>query len=612
MTRELRYDGRVVVVTGAGAGLGREHALMFGARGAKVVVNDLGGDIAGGGKSSAAADAVVEAIRELGGEAVANHDSVEDGQRIIQTALDAFGTVDVIVNNAGILRDTSFHKMTDADWDIIQRVHLTGSQAVTRAAWPILRDKSYGRIIMTTSAAGIYGNFGQANYAAAKLGLLGLANTLAEEGRSKNIHVNTIAPIAASRLTETAFSEEFLDGLRPEAVSPLVGWLTHEDCAETKGLFEIGAGYISKLRWERSRGHYFGADRLFTPDDVAHAWDRITDFTDAEHPTTINDSFEAVTRAVKIKAPRGNRFIDIDEGMRSPLTFESAYDERDLALYALGIGAARDPMDDGERRFVYEQGEFSVLPTWGVMPQSNAMLAAAKDGKLTLPGANFGFDRLLHGEQFTEIRAPLPRAAKLRHIFTLKQAYDKDPHAVLVFAVSTVDEHGTEIVYNEMGAFVKGAGGWGGERGPSADINTPPDREPDAVIEEQTDANQNLLYRLSGDWNPLHVDPGFAKAFGYDRPILHGLCTYGHVGRHVVKAMLGNDPARFKNIKVRFAEPVFPGETIVTRMWRDGDNRVIVESSVKERGKVVIRNAAVEFFDAVPTAPATEEQEKIA
>ena len=183
MDEELRFDGRVVVVTGAGGGLGRQYALMFGGRGAKVVVNDLGGDEKGSGSCSTAADNVVDEIRATGGQAVANYASVEEGALIIQAALDNFGTVDVVINNAGILRDVSFHKMTDEDWTLLQRVHLNGTRAVTQAAWPILRDKGYGRIVMTTSAAAIYGNFGQANYAAAKLGILGLANALAEEGR---------------------------------------------------------------------------------------------------------------------------------------------------------------------------------------------------------------------------------------------------------------------------------------------------------------------------------------------------------------------------------------------------------------------------------------------
>src|SRR5690606_18080728 len=211
---------------------------------------------------------VVEEIRALGGEAVANYDSVENGQAIVQSALDAFGTVDIVINHAGILRDVSFQKMTQGDWDIVQRVHLNGSMSVSHAAWPIMREKGYGRIVMTTSAAGLYGNFGQANYCAAKLGILGLAHCLAEEGRGKNIFVNTIAPIAASRLTETVMPPELLKHLNPEAVSPLVAWLSHESCQETKGLFEVGAGYIAKLRWERAQGNVFALGKKFSIDDV--------------------------------------------------------------------------------------------------------------------------------------------------------------------------------------------------------------------------------------------------------------------------------------------------------------------------------------------------------
>lgn len=606
---KLRFDGRVAIVTGAGGGLGRSHALLLGSLGARVVVNDLGGSATGGGQSSAAADKVVEEIRAMGGEAVANYDSVEYGERIVQTALDAFGTVDIVINNAGILRDVSFHKMTPDDWDLILKVHLTGSMSVSHAAWPIMRDKGYGRIIMTTSAAGIYGNFGQANYSAAKLGLMGLANTLAEEGRSKNVLVNTIAPIAASRLTETVMPKELLQHLQPEAVSPLVAWLCHEACQETKGLFEVGAGYMAKLRWERSKGYSFPlGKRRISVDDVAARWNRITDFSESEHPTSINQSMLAVLENINNPRLGGNEFIDLDVASKAKLELQSSYDESDLALYALGVGAARDPMDKSELKFVYElDRDFQALPTFGVMPQSSAMLKAVKAGKFSLPGMNFGFDRLLHGEQYTEIKAPLPRSAKLTHVFRFKEAFDKDPNAVVTFAISTQDENGNELVYNEMTSFVKGAGGWGGERGPSAEINVPPQREPDAVIEEKTDPNQTLLYRLSGDWNPLHADPNFAKAFGYERPILHGLCTFGYVGRHVIKAFCDNDGRLFKSIKVRFAKSVFPGETLVTKMWKESANRIVLETRVKERDEVVIKNAAVELYSEIPK-PAAKPQ----
>ncbi|SFI00449.1 3-hydroxyacyl-CoA dehydrogenase / 3a,7a,12a-trihydroxy-5b-cholest-24-enoyl-CoA hydratase [Collimonas sp. OK307] len=602
----LRFDGRVAIVTGAGNGLGRNHALLLASLGAKVVVNDLGGGTRGeSGESSRAADVVVNEIKALGGEAVADYNSVEHGDKIVKTALDAFGTVDIVVNNAGILRDVSFQKMSDADWDLVLKVHLTGSKSVTQAAWPIMREKGYGRVVMTTSAAGIYGNFGQANYCSAKLGIAGLANCLAEEGRSKGIFVNTIAPIAASRLTEGILPEALLEALTPEAVSPLVAWLCHEDCEETKGLFEVGAGYIAKLRWERTRGHSFPVGKAFSINDVAGRWSKIGDFTDAEHPTNTNDSIAPILHNISNPSLGGNEFIDLDAAATASVTLESSYDANDLALYALGVGAARDPLDASELNYVYElSNDFQALPTFGVMPQSGAMLAAAKEGTLSLPASNFGFDRLLHGEQYTEIKRPLPSNAKLTHTFKLKAAYDKAPNAVVVYSVSSKDESGEELIYNEMTAFVKGAGGWGGDRGPSTAVNVPPSREPDAVIEEKTDANQTLLYRLSGDWNPLHADPAFAQAFGFEKPILHGLCTFGYCGRHVIKAFCKNDGRYFKSIKVRFAKSVFPGDTLVTKMWKESDTRIIIETSVKERNEVVISNAAVELYSEIPSPKA--------
>ncbi|MDX1496343.1 MAG: SDR family oxidoreductase [Salinisphaeraceae bacterium] len=296
MSSELRFDDKVAIVTGAGGGLGREHAMQLAARGAKVVINDLGGSVTGEGASSSAADAVVEEIKAAGGEAVANYDSVTDGDKLVQTAMDAFGTVDIVINNAGILRDVSFHKMTEADWDAVIAVHLKGAYAVTHAAWPIMRDKEYGRVIMTASAAGIYGNFGQTNYSAAKLALHGFSQALAVEGRSKNIHANAIAPIAGSRMTETIMPPEVVEQLKPEYVSPLVAWLCHDQCTETGGLFEVGAGYMAKLRWERTQGHYFKSGESFNVDDVAANWASVTDFAGAEHPADVNAAVAAVMK----------------------------------------------------------------------------------------------------------------------------------------------------------------------------------------------------------------------------------------------------------------------------------------------------------------------------
>lgn len=602
MGSELRFDGRVAIVTGAGQGLGRAHALLLASRGAKVVVNDLGGSATGGGRSSGAADQVVAEIRAAGGEAVANHDSVEDGAKIVQTALDTWKRVDIVVNNAGILRDSAFSKMTEQDWELIVRVHLLGAFRVTRAAWEHMREASYGRVILTSSAAGLYGNFGQANYAMAKMGLVGFGNTLALEGAKKNIRVNTIAPIAGSRLTETVLPKEVLDALRPEYVSPLVAWLAHESCEETGGVFEVGGGFYAKLRWERTAGKTFKLGRQITPETVQQVWPAITDFGQSTHPRDTSEAFAPVMANLGTKSRGGNALIDADEAVGAELPeTTSRYDERDLALYALGVGAAQDPLDPTELRYVYElhPDGFRPLPTFGVVPALSAVLKVTAEGR-GAPGLHYGLDRVLHGEQVTELLAPLPPKAKLRHRSTIKDVFDKGKHALVVTEVTSFDaDSGEPLVRNQITTLVRGAGGFGGERGPSADVNVPPERPADAVITEKTHENQALLYRLSGDWNPLHADPEFAKAFGFPKPILHGLCTFGYVGRHVIRQFADGDPRRFKSIRVRFADSVFPGETLRTEMWKDGD-RITVRCTAVERNQVVISNAAVELHREVP------------
>jgi len=296
---DVRFDDRVVVITGAGNGLGRTYALEMGKRGAKVVVNDLGGSAFGDGADKAAADLVVDQIKAGGGEAVANYDSVTDGDRIVQTAMDSFGKIDVVINNAGILRDKTFHKMEDRDWELIYDVHVRGAFKVSHAAWPYMRDQNYGRMIFTASAAGIYGNFGQTNYAMAKLGLHGMSQTLALEGRTKNIMVNTIAPIAGSRLTETVMPQQLVDALKPEFIMPLVVKLCDENSQETGGLYEVGAGFIGKVRWERSKGHSFSVSQGFNAEDVNDAWDEIVDFTDADHPSNIAEANKPLIKNLK-------------------------------------------------------------------------------------------------------------------------------------------------------------------------------------------------------------------------------------------------------------------------------------------------------------------------
>ncbi|MEZ4374422.1 MAG: SDR family NAD(P)-dependent oxidoreductase [Polyangiaceae bacterium] len=279
----IDFKGKVAIVTGAGNGLGKSHALSLAKLGAKVVVNDLGGSVDGSGGSSDAANAVVEQIRAEGGEAVANGASVSDrvgAESIVKTAVDAFGTVDIVINNAGILRDRTFAKVTLDDFELVVNVHLLGGVYVTKAAWPILLEKQYGRVVLTTSSSGLYGNFGQSNYGAAKLGLVGLMNTLKLEGERKNVKVNCIAPIAATRMTENlGIPEEIFNRLKPELVTPAVLFLCSEG-APNGVTIEAGAGHYAKVEVIESAGVNLGDS--VSVDDVAGAWDKISDMTGAK------------------------------------------------------------------------------------------------------------------------------------------------------------------------------------------------------------------------------------------------------------------------------------------------------------------------------------------
>jgi NAD(P)-dependent dehydrogenase (short-subunit alcohol dehydrogenase family)/acyl dehydratase len=277
---EIRFDGRVAVITGAGGGLGRVYALEFAKRGAKVVVNDFGGARDGSGEGSATpARKVVEEIKAAGGQAVANCDNVatvEGGERIVKAALDAFGTVDILVNNAGILRDKSLPKMEPETWQAVLDVHLHGAYHVTKPAFAVMKEKGYGRIIMTTSAAGLYGNFGQTNYSAAKMALVGLMNTLKLEGEKYDIKVNTIAPIAASRLMADIIPPEMLDKMKPEFVAPLVLFLCSEKCPVTGRIYNAGIGYYGRAAVMTSSGALIGdGKKVPTLEEVGAAWEKI-------------------------------------------------------------------------------------------------------------------------------------------------------------------------------------------------------------------------------------------------------------------------------------------------------------------------------------------------
>jgi NAD(P)-dependent dehydrogenase (short-subunit alcohol dehydrogenase family) len=290
---EIRFDGRVAIVTGAGGGLGREHALLLASRGAKVVVNDLGGATDGTGGSAGPAEQTAKEIEDLGGTAVADASTVatpEGGQAIVDTALEAFGRVDVVISNAGILRDKAFHNLTPELLDPVLDVHLKGAFHVVRPAWVKMREAAYGRVLLTASNAGILGNFGQSNYGAAKMGLVGLARVLAQEGARYNLRANVLAPIARTRMTQELLGP-LAPKLDPGLVAPVAAWLVHEDCPVTGEIYSAGGGRVARFFVGLTHGY---ADPALTPEGVRDHFDEIRDETGYTVPGGVADELSAL------------------------------------------------------------------------------------------------------------------------------------------------------------------------------------------------------------------------------------------------------------------------------------------------------------------------------
>ncbi|THZ02967.1 multifunctional beta-oxidation protein-like protein [Aureobasidium pullulans] len=592
------FKGKVALVTGGGAGLGRIYCLQFAKYGAKVVVNDLMNP-----------DDVVQEIQKLGGEAVGVKASAEDGDAVVKAAIDAYGRIDIIVNNAGILRDKAFANMDDKQFDQVLDVHLRGTYKVTKAAWPYFLKQKYGRVVNTTSTSGIYGNFGQANYAAAKCGILGFSRALAREGQKYNILVNTIAPNAGTNMTRTIMPEEMVQAFKPDYVAPLVVLLSSDLVPQpgTGGLYEVGSGWAAQTRWQRTGGHGFPVDVKLTPEHVLGQWKRITDFSDgrADHPADGNDGLKSImanmenrssgSKPVKKEGAKNDEvLVNIEKAKNAKAEgTEFKYDERDVILYNLGLGAKRTDLP-----FVYEGDDnFQVIPTFGVIPPFNASSPFSFDEIVP----NFSPNMLLHGEQFLEIKTfPIPTEATLVAYPKLVEVVDKGNAGVVTYGSTTKDKNtGKELFYNESTVFIRGSGGFGGpkkgtDRGAATRIYKAPERKPDAVVEEKTSEDQAAIYRLSGDRNPLHIDPEFSKVGGFKTPILHGLCFFGFAGKAVLQTY-----GEFKNVKVRFAGVVLPGQTLVTEMWKEG-NVVVFQTKVKETGKLCISGAGAELRNASP------------
>lgn len=298
----IRYDGKVAIVTGAGNGLGRSHALELAKRGAKVVVNDLGGTVDGSGGNSEASLAVVAEIEAMGGEAMAHGANVanfEQVQDMVKQTVDKWGRVDILVNNAGILRDKSFGKGTMDDYRLVVDVHLMGSVYCTKACWDIMKEQNYGRIVVTTSSSGLYGNFGQTNYGSAKMGVIGMMNTLAQEGAKNNIKINALAPTAGTRMTEGLIPEKSFELLTPETVTPAVLFLVSED-APTRTILGAGAGSFAVAKIVETEGMYLPDDQQ-TPEGIAANWDAISNGGERVLQAGFEQTIKMVGKAAEAK-----------------------------------------------------------------------------------------------------------------------------------------------------------------------------------------------------------------------------------------------------------------------------------------------------------------------
>lgn len=574
-SQKVSLKGKVAIITGAGAGLGRAHALLFAKYGAKVVVNDMKDP-----------SAVVSEIKALGGEAVGNTSNVvTDSENIVKTALNTYGRVDILINNAGILRDRSFQKMSDQEWYQVMDVHVTATFRLSKLVWPIFLKQKSGVIINTTSTSGIYGNFGQANYGAAKCGITGFTKTLAQEGAKYGIKVNCIAPHAETAMTQTILGKNEFNKYDPGLVSPLLVVLASDNVKTTGETFEVGGGWIGNTRWQRAKGAVC-KEKHTTPEFVRDHWKDVVDFSEAVAVAHPRESIIEIMKSVA--GGDDNEDEDEDEEAEEASEGGFKYTERDVILYNLGLGAKAS-----ELRYTYENAsDFQVIPSYGVIPHMADTGSGLDFDKLL---TNFNPALLLHGEQYLKInKYPIPTSANLvTESFPVSVQMKSQGKAVAVVGgFKSVDkETGEEVFYNETTTFVRKAKGEEKEYHPRVSFATsshnPPSRSPDYQVTVATTEDQAAIYRLSGDYNPLHLDPQFAKQAGFAKPILHGLCTFGISVKQLYEKF-----GAFKEIKVRFTNVVYPGEKLTVKAWKEG-KKVYFQTWSVDRNLPVISNAAL-------------------
>ncbi len=555
---------------------------------------------------------VVSEIRNDGGEAHAVIHSVSEGEKIVAETVQAYGRIDVVVNNAGFVRDKSIANMTDDLWDAIMEVHLTGLYKVTKAAWPHFIRQGYGRVVNISSTSGIYGNFGQSNYSLAvsliptlvvfamsaqtdfclqKCAVVGISQALARDGAQHNILVNAVAPVASTPALADAVVGSSA-AILPQYSAPFVVLLCSDlaPYPATGGLYEIGAGWHARTRLEANHGIDWRSWTEFDAGTVSNALSAFAKF----EPRSLSypgEDDEGGLRLINKQAHGNGALARIEAAKKARVEgskFE--YTQRDVILYNLSLGAKRT-----ELPLIYENdNSFQVLPTYGSIPWFRAALPFTYEEILP----DWHASKFLHGEIYLEVcKYPIPTTASLITYPRLLHVLDKKKAAVVTTAYTTRDAQTGEVVfYNESSIYVRDAGGFGGssevpqaQRIPQTSL---PSRTPDFSLEEQTSNEQAALYRLNGDTNDLHIDPAVAKRTGFPRPILHGLAFFGIAGKHIYQQY-----GAYRNIRVRFVGTVLPGQTLRTEAWKSRDDDVVLfQMRVLETGKLCISGGRTEML----------------
>ncbi len=582
-------DGKVVAITGAGGGLGRAHALLMAKEGAKIVVNDLGGEVDGEGESAKFADRVVAEIEEMGGEAVANYASVADAegaQSIIDEAVEAFGRIDVVVNNAGILRDKTLVKMSEQMWDAVIAVHLKGTYLVTQAAVrQMIRQESGGRIINTSSLAGLLGNFGQTNYSAAKAGIAGITRTVAMEGQRFGITVNAIAPVAKTRMTEDI--DAVPEQMEPEDVSPLVAWLASDQAADVTGrIFGAHGSHYFEYKMQRTPGVDLGDER-WTPAKVGEQIDEIGALPQAQGPAE--------------EAPQEGEASEggASEGLNREM-LGAKYKGQSRFVKAPEMVAYAEATEDHNPLYVDVERDGGVIapPLFSQKLFHEVMGEAITDEAL---GADLL--RLVHGEQDMRFHRPLEPWDLVAARAEIADIEDKSSGQLLTIRQWLVCE-GETVAESTSGLFIRGAGGGGkgGTKKSKPAAEAPEDRE--IVVEESqfVAADQPHRYaKASGDHNPIHTDAEVAKSAGLPSVILHGMCTMAFAQKAIVDGVCDGDPRRLKRLSVRFSRPVLPEQTVTTRVWKKSVDQGVTTlgfEAVDDDGQTVLSRGLAEVVES--------------